>query len=111
MSTQEKLYLIITNKDNKKCLFLTPKEISPLPITNPEIVYDGKDHAILYRNNKESILLDYLPKPLQSDLAKLKELLVVEYDVNKKDIANEYIAKMTILKTMPDISKDLKIKK
>ena len=89
MSTQEKLYLIMVNKNNERCIFLTPKQISSLPFSTPEIIYDGKDHAILYRNQKESILLDYIPKSQQSELKKLTKILVVEYDVEKKEIANE----------------------
>ncbi len=109
MSTQEKLYLIMVNKRDERCIFLTPKDISKLKITNPEIVYDGGEHAILYRSEKESILLDYIPESQRNELTKLSEILVVEYDVNKKDIANEYMAKITILNKIPNISKDLKV--
>ena len=107
MSIQEKLYLIMVNKRNERCIFLTPENISKLTVTTPEIIYDGKEHAILYRNNKESILLDYIPESQREELTKLSEILVVEYDVNKKEIANEYMAKMTIVKKIPNISKDL----
>ncbi len=107
MSTQEKLYLIITNEKNEKCFFLTPKKISKLSPVNPEIIYDGKDHAILYRNRQETIILDYIPQSQQKDLTSLSEILVVEYDVENKIIANEYMAKMTIASKIPDISKTL----
>ena len=107
MSTQQKLYLIMVNKSNERCIFLTPENISKLNVINPEIVYDGKEHAILYRNAEESLLLDYIPESQRNDLTKLSEILVVEYDVNKKEIANEYMAKMTIVKNIPNISKDL----
>ncbi len=111
MNTQEKLYLIITNEKNEKCFFLTPKKISKLKEINPEIIYDGKEHAILYRNQQETIILDYIPESQRNDLTKLSEILVVEYDVENKIIANEYMAKITITKKIPDISNGLITKK
>ncbi len=109
MTNQAKLYLIIVNDKGEKCIFLTPKEISKLKPIKPEIVYDGGDHAILYRNTQETIILDYIPQP-QRDINKLSEILVVEYDVKNKVIVNEYMAKITSTKTIPDISKILEKK-
>ncbi len=100
----------MVNKKNEKCIFLTPKKLSNLKPINPEIVYDGKDHALLYRNTQETIILDYIPKSQQKDLVKLSEILVVEYDVKNKVIVNEYMAKITSTKTIPDISKILEKK-
>ncbi|MBP3616099.1 MAG: hypothetical protein IKP65_05055 [Alphaproteobacteria bacterium] len=111
MIKQEKLYLIITNKNNEKCLFLTPQTISKLLPIKPEILYDGGEHAILYRNTQETIILDYLPSSQREDLKTLSEILTVEYDVNTKTIVNEYISKVTIVNKIPDISNDLEIKK
>ncbi|MCR5506341.1 MAG: hypothetical protein K6F04_00655 [bacterium] len=111
MTTQEKLYIIMVNQNNEKCILLTPKTISKLSPINPEIIYDGKEHALLYRNSQETILLDYIPESQRNDLAKLNEILIVEYDVNTKVPANEYMAKMTIVNKIPDISKNLIVKK
>ena len=104
MSEQEKLYLIIVNNKGEKCIFLTPKKLSHLKPIKPEIVYDGGEHAILYRNTQETLILDYIPQP-QRDINKLSEILVVEYDVKNKVIANEYMAKIISTKKIPDISK------
>ncbi|MBR1544547.1 MAG: hypothetical protein IJ638_01225, partial [Alphaproteobacteria bacterium] len=71
---------------------------------------DGGEHALLYRNSQETILLDYLPETQRNELTKLSEILVVEYDVNNKIPANEYMAKITIVKKIPDISKNLEVK-
>ena len=106
MTEQAKLYLILTNKEKQKCIFLTPKTIDKTKPNNPEIIYDGKDHAILYKTPKKTIIIDYIPKEEQKIIKKLPEILVVEYDLENKKVVHEYMAKITISK-LPDISKQL----
>ena len=111
MTTQEKLYIILTNKKGEKCIFLTPEKISSNPPQNSEIIYNGNEHALLYKNSKETYLLDYIAPNERQTLFNLSKILVVEYDIKQNKIINEYISKIIKVKELPDITNVLKLKK
>lgn len=108
MSTQAKIYMILTNLNNQKCILLTPNEVAKTTPQNPEILYDYGENAILYRNPNDTIILDYFPQSERKNLTELKQILVVEYDVKTKKPAYEYMAKITILNKLPPINNLIK---
>ncbi len=110
MPQQSKLYAILTNDRNEKCILLTPEKLPKTPAINPEILYDGKKHALLYRSPNETIILDYIPPTQQKILKDLKSILVVEFNVKTKQPIHEYIAKITSTNKIPDIEKFITIK-
>jgi hypothetical protein len=107
MATQTKLYMILTNPKGEKCIFLTPEKISTTTPNSPEILYNGKEHALLYRSPNQTLLLDYIAPPEREIIYNLKEILVVEFDISNNKIAHEYMAKITQTKEIPDIQTDL----
>ncbi len=110
MLKQSKLYMILTNKDEEKCILLTPDFPYKNKPNNPEIVYDGKEHAILYRDQENTIILDYINKTEQKPLSSLKNILIVEYDTKTKKEIYEYIAKINIVTKIPNINTEIEIK-
>ena len=107
MSEQAKLYMVLKNTSDERCIFLTPEKPYPINQSDPEIIYDGGEHAILYRNKDNAIILDYYPESERSHLKSVKEILVVEYDVITNQPNNEYMARVSMVKTLPDITKGL----
>ncbi len=59
----------------------------------PTIAYDGGEHALLYRNARNTIVLDYIHPAVRSDLARLKHVLVVE--AQGEAIIREYQTSIT----------------
>ncbi len=107
MNIQAQLYIILTNRDNEKCIVLTPNTPFKTVPENPTIIYDGNEHAILQRNNKENIIIDFIPKKDRSTIKNLKQILVVEYDVKTKTPTNEYLTPIIVKPVPQDIIKDL----
>jgi hypothetical protein len=101
MVEQAKLYMLITNGKGEMCVFLTPPEPYKSEPDDPEIVYDGGENALLYRNPKDAVILDYIALDRRSELAAMKEALVVEYDPRALLITREYMAPMNMVKKMP----------
>lgn len=89
------IYLMLTNTDKEKCIILTPNVLPQTEPENPELLYDGKENAILYRNNNESIVIDKIPENQRQDLLNLKEILIVEFDTANNKPNKEYIAQIT----------------
>ncbi len=87
-----KIYLMLTNTENQKCIILTPNILPTSEPENPELVYDGGENAILYRNNTESVVIDNIPEKERDNLLTLKEILIVEYDVANDKPNKEYMA-------------------
>ena len=109
MTEQAKLYSILKNTNNERCIMLTPKTPYEKEIASPEIIYACGEHAILYRSTNDAIILDYYPKTEQEILKTAHEILVVEYDLATNTPTREYMAKVTIVKSLPDITKHLTI--
>lgn len=100
---QAKLYNILMNQKGELCIFF--KLSSPFiskPV-EPEIIYDGKDHAILYRDSNTPILLDYIPSDFQAKIFSIKSILIVEWNIKTNSMAFEYIANIFKVKIMPNL--------
>ena len=68
-------------------------------IDAPHIVYDGGQAALLYRDENNPVLLNYIHPAIRSDLKKQKGVLVVE--TNDGAIVREYRSPIQVVKTMP----------
>jgi hypothetical protein len=68
---------------------------------NPMIIYDGGPHAILYRNRKQTVLLDYLNGQVREPLTKIKQALVAEIKQDRQTLAREYDAPVKQVKQLP----------
>jgi hypothetical protein len=68
-------------------------------VETPHIIYDGGQVAILYRDEKNPVLLNYIHPAIRSDLKKQKGVLVVE--TNDGAVIREYRSPIQVVKTMP----------
>lgn len=65
----------------------------------PQIVYDGGEHALLYRTGDNTIVLGYIHPDVRQDLAKVENVLIVEAQGNS--IVREYYSKVKTMKKIP----------
>lgn len=106
-TTQAKLYNILTNPDGEMCIVLRllVSYESKVEDDTAEIIYDGKEHAFLYRDDKESIIIDYIPKSEREKILSHKKILIVEYGIGSDDIQHEYFAVITKVSKIPSLNK------
>ncbi len=93
---QEKQFRIFKNAVGDLMFLIRARLDNP---EQPRIVYDGNDHALFYRNDKMTILLDYIHPEIREDLKRARGVLVVE--IQSESIIREYAAEIKILKEMP----------
>ena len=70
-------------------------------IDAPYVVYDGGQAALLYRDGKNPVLLNYIHTAIRSDLKKQKGVLIVE--TSDGAIVREYRSPVQVVKTMPTL--------
>lgn len=103
---QAKLYNILINQKGEVCIILKPLSPYNGEIVNPEIIYDGGENAVLYRNETSTVILDYIPKEQQKIISSQDKILIVEYDIKSDAILKEYFAPVIKVKKMLDLGSD-----
>ena len=81
-------YKIIVSSADKAAILLRPQKGEP---HNPYILYDGSNHAFLYRNKHDVILLDYLNPQITSLFQKLDSIVIIEAQWETNRTINDYI--------------------
>ncbi|MCL2438995.1 MAG: hypothetical protein FWD15_00605 [Alphaproteobacteria bacterium] len=74
----------------------------------PKILYDGGDHAILYRSPTEPIALEMIPKEWCAKLLKAPEVRVAE---GQPENSLEYVARVEKVLKIPAVEGKIKILK
>ena len=67
--------------------------------TQPKIIYNGGDHAVLYRNGGNTIVLDFIHPSIRADLERVMALLVVE--AHDGSVIREYMAEVKHMREIP----------
>lgn len=67
-------------------------------VDTPHIVYDGKEHAILFMNEENGVVLDYINPDVRKKLANSREVVIVETIL--EDVRNTYYASMKMVKEL-----------
>lgn len=67
-------------------------------VKSPHIIYDGKDHAILFMNEEQGVVLDYISEEVRNKLANSREVLIVETIL--EDVRSTYFARMKFVKEL-----------
>jgi hypothetical protein len=100
-------YDIMINRVNELLICLNEHEGVP---ENPEIVYDGGPHALLYRHKNQIVILDFVHQDARKPLEEVDQLLVVEFrrDVESRDVTDtsnivrEYWVPVNVFGALPD---------
>ncbi|MCL2673419.1 MAG: hypothetical protein FWF01_03445 [Alphaproteobacteria bacterium] len=98
MYIQEKAYQVYTSEKGELLFVLLEKEGDE---DKPMIVYDGGQHAVLYRNKDMTVLLDYLNEKIREPLAKVTHVLVAEFKSDGKTFVREYECPVKQVKKIP----------
>jgi hypothetical protein len=94
---QEQAYKVYLNEGD--LLFvLSVKDSKP---DKPMLIYDGGDHAVLYRSKEQTILLDYLHEKVREPLTKVKTVLIAEFQADGKTLLHEYEVPVKQVKSVP----------
>jgi hypothetical protein len=88
---------VVTNVDNE--LLFCVKARMGVPDT-PRLFYDGSDRAVLRRDRKRSIRLEYLPRRTQKLLRHLETVLIAE--IMDDQLQREYDAIVTKVRSLPE---------
>ena len=72
-------------------------------IMQPSVLYDGGEHAVLWRNPDEAIVLDYIPEAWRAKVMAAESLAVAEFNTKQRDIRAPYMAKIAKAEKMPNL--------
>ena len=64
----------------------------------PKLVYNGGEHALLYRNDHHTVVLDYIHPAIRKALRQKKQVLIVE--TNNGSVVREYVCDVAYLKNV-----------
>ena len=93
---REGLYDVVCNVDNELLFCIRARTGVP---DHPRLFYDGSNKAILRRDKKRAILLEYLPKNTQRLLRSLNVVLFAE--IMDNELEREYEALVTKVRSLP----------
>ena len=88
----------VTEKGDLVIVLPLVEDAEPL---NSKVLYDGKEHALLYRTPNEVIILDYLNEVAQAIMKQAGQVLIFEVDLNQQDIIRDYFSSVILTEELP----------
>lgn len=76
---------------------------------NPKIIYANGEHALYYKTEKESVILDYLNELVRPFLNEAERVLLFEVNLETQEIVRDYFVPVTHVKQLPPFSLELKV--
>jgi hypothetical protein len=80
-------------------VWISPRVPFSEPPQDAQVIYDGGEHAILYRRPDEAIILDYIPEAWRDKVLASDIIIVTE----GRDRQLEYEAKMVRTGKIPEV--------
>lgn len=93
---QESFYEIHLNKHDELMISLRARDPEP---ESAVLIYDGGDHALLYRTPETSVLLDFIHPEARPYLLKADKVLIAE--TKNYRVTREYTAVCRRVKNLP----------
>ena len=90
---QEKNFNILQNESGNLMILIRARLADA---EKPKLVYNGGEHALLYRNDHNTIVLDYIHPAIRKALRRKKHVLIVE--TNDGAVVREYTCPVAYLK-------------
>ena len=91
-------YDILLNEDDEVLIAIRARLGG---VNKPQILYDGQDKVLLYRNADQTIYLSDVPEPVRSVLQKVSKLLMIE--VHDEAIVREYMVPLKQVEKLPAV--------
>ena len=105
IAEQEKQFIASIEADGSIAILIKEKKGEP---SNPKILYDGKDHALLVRNTESAVVLDYLNDELKPLLVSGVQVDVVEMKLpDLENVVRSYTAPVTRMAKLPIHPEDI----
>ena len=92
-------YDILLNEDDEVLIAIRARLGG---VSKPQILYDGTDKILLYRNTDQTIYLADVPQAVREVLQKVSKLLMVE--VHEEAIVREYMVPLKQVERLPVLS-------
>ena len=89
-------FIVAEGAEGELYIYIGAKKDAPI---HPIVMYDGYDHAVLVRNEKQKIIFDYINPQIRDKLRKAKAVVIVETIL--ENIKDAYIADMNIVDKIP----------
>ncbi len=86
---QANSYAIQPTKENKLVIELPALKTK---VQNPKLMYDKGENALLFRNETENYVLDYVHPQVREALYNATEVSICEYDPQKNEVLAFYDA-------------------
>ena len=100
---QEAGYFVVRSGKGELFFILQAQSVKPSSPEKAKVVYDGGEHALLYRDTNETIILDFVPEEVKQDLERQKVVNVME--CSAEDIVlMEYSADVEMVEKMPEFN-------
>lgn len=93
---QEKEFNILKNSAGELMILIQARMEDA---AQPRLAYNGGRHAVLYRNDHNTVILDYIHPDIRAVLDASKNVLIVE--TRDGAIIREYISSVRHLKEIP----------
>ena len=100
----ENYYDILANADGELVFCIKAREGSPV---QPQILFNGEEHALFYRTAEQMIVLDYIHPEVRPLLDKVSSVLVAEIlepsgdEKQTGEIVREYMATVRHVSKLP----------
>lgn len=94
--TTENDFVIAEGTEGELYIYITAKNATP---QKPQVIYDGKEHAIFVRAPEQKIILDYINPQVRDKLRKAQIVVIVETIL--ENIKDCYIANMNMVDKIP----------
>ncbi len=85
---KEEAYVAMPTTENEIIFAISVKMGEP---KSPHLLYDGDEHALLYRDKKDVVLLDYLNSEVQKILQDSQKIYIAEIDYKEKQLIRDYV--------------------
>lgn len=95
---QEKEYTAVPLQEERMLFVIEEKQGEP---DMPKMIYDGKEHILLYRQADDVVVLDFLHEKIQELLKNVKEILVSEVNYQTEEAIRLYAVPVKMVKKMP----------
>ncbi|MBP5534826.1 MAG: hypothetical protein J6Y03_04915 [Alphaproteobacteria bacterium] len=76
-------------------------------VNRPQILYDGADRILMYRNADQTIYLANVPQEIRETLKRVSKLLMVE--VHDEAIIREYMVPLKMVERLPAMTLSQKV--
>ena len=92
-------YDILLNEDDEVLIAIRARLGG---VSKPQILYDGADKILLYRNSEQTIYLADVPEAVREILQKVSKLLMIE--VHDEAIVREYMVPLKQVERLPTLN-------